>query len=129
MTGFNNYEELIDQAPDAIIFSDTEGNIRLWNPKAGELFGYTKIEAIGKSLNLIIPERLRDAHWKGFHKSIATGTTKYQGKTLITKSIHKDGSTLYLNMTFGIVKNNLGETIGVQAFIRDYTEQYLKEKK
>jgi|SRR5690606_34782068 len=128
MNSFINYEKLIEQAPDAIIFSDSKGDIRMWNPKAEELFGYSSEEALGKSLNLVIPERLRDAHWKGFYKSIETGITKYQGKTLLTKSIRKDGGTLYLNMTFGIVKSNSGEVIGVQAFIRDYTEQYQAEK-
>lgn len=75
------------------------------------------------------PQYLRAAHWRGFHHAIQTGLTKYQGKSLITKSMHKDGRSIYLTLTFSIIKNSKGETTGALAFIRDHTEQYLKENR
>ncbi len=67
---------LVEQDPDAIIFADREGMIRVWNESAAALFGYAQDEAIGRSLDLIIPEYLRRAHWEGFHQAIARGQTK-----------------------------------------------------
>lgn len=127
MNHFNLYLALIEQAPDAVIFANSRGEIELWNSKAYALFGHAADEVVGQSLDIIIPEYLRDAHWKGFRHSIETGTTKYQGKTLVTKSMRKDGSKLYLNLSFSIIKNKTGEVQGALAFIQDITEEYLKD--
>lgn len=128
MNNFNLHLQLIEQAPDALIFANHEGKIELWNSRAEELFGHTKKEALGQSLDLIIPENLRKAHWQGFHRSLQTGTTKYHGKTLLTKSMKKDGSKIYLNLTFSMIKNQSGDVIGALAFIRDVSEEYLNKK-
>ena len=74
--------QIVDQAPDAIVFADRDGVIRLWNAGAEAMFGYGVDEAVGQTLDLIIPERLRSRHWTGFHKTIATGVTRYARQVL-----------------------------------------------
>ena len=103
---------LHDQAPDAVIFAGTDGVIQTWNPAATRLFGHSQDEAVGQSLDLIIPERFRDAHWKGFDRALADGATKYSGQALPTRSETKDGKTIYVELTFAIVKDASGSVIG-----------------
>jgi PAS domain S-box-containing protein len=109
---------LIEQAPDAIIFADREGTIRVWNARAEAIFGYAAAEAIGQSLDLIIPAHLRDAHWRGFHQAIATGRTRLDGKPIVTRAVHKDGSKLYLEIAFAIITGDAHEVAGALATAR-----------
>ena len=118
-------EAIARQAPDAIIFADRGGAIRYWNGAAETVFGYTQAEAIGQSLDLIIPERLRHAHWEGFDKAIESGVTKYSGKAMTTRSTHKNGSKIYVDLSFGLVKDASGAVIGATAIGRDSTERQL----
>jgi PAS domain S-box-containing protein len=119
---------LHDQAPDAVIFAGTDGTIQTWNAAATRLFGHGQEEAIGQSLDLIIPERFRDAHWKGFDRALAEGATKYSGQALPTRSETKDGKTIYVELTFAIIKDGLGRVIGALAHARDITERFLRER-
>jgi PAS domain S-box-containing protein len=121
-------ELLCEQAPDAFVFADVSGAIRLWNPSAERLFGYAATEAMGSNLDMIIPERFRNAHWRGFERAIETGATKYAGRTLTTRGAHKDGRTLYVALTFSLVRDGDGKIIGALAIARDCTESYLAEK-
>lgn len=118
-------EAIALQAPDAIIFADRDGAIRFWNRAAERIFGYTAAEAVGQNLDLIIPERLRRAHWDGFGKAIETGVTKYSGKAMTTRSMHKNGNRIYLDLSFGLVKDNAGAVIGATAIGRDCTERQI----
>jgi PAS domain S-box-containing protein len=119
---------LHEQAPDAVIFAGTDGAIQAWNPAATTLFGFSSEEALGQNLDLIIPERFRDAHWKGFDRALADGTTKYSGRALPTRSARKDGTMIYVELTFAIVKDASGSVIGALAHARDITERFLKER-
>ena len=119
---------LHDQAPDAVIFAGTDGVIQTWNRAATVLFGHSHDEAVGQSLDLIIPERFRDAHWKGFDRALAEGATKYSGQVLPTRSETKDGETIYVELTFAIVKDASGSVIGALAHARDITERFLRER-
>jgi PAS domain S-box-containing protein len=118
-------EEIAMQAPDAIIFADRGGVIRFWNDAAERLFGYTRAEAIGHGLDLIIPERLRRAHWDGFDKALATGVTKYSGKAMTTRSMRRNGDKIYVDLSFGLVRDASGAVIGATAIGRDCTERQL----
>jgi PAS domain S-box-containing protein len=118
---------IVDQAPDAIIFADRDGSIRIWNRGAERIFGYSAAEALGASLDLIIPERFRRAHWEGFRRAIETGGTKYTGRVLTTRSAHRDGSKLYLDLSFGLVRDDGGAILGALAIGRDTTARYLAE--
>ena len=121
------FESLVDQAPDAIIFADAAGAVRLWNAAAQKLFGYAASEVLGGSLDVIIPPRFRDAHWRGFRSAIDSGTTKYAGRALTTRAVHQDGRTLYVDLTFALIRE--GEAIiGVLAIARDSTESYQSQR-
>jgi PAS domain S-box-containing protein len=119
---------VVDQAPDAVIFASTDGVIQLWNAAATALFGHTRADAIGKSLDIIIPERFRESHWRGFDRALADGTTKYRGRALPTRSARKDGTAIYVELTFAIVKDAAGTVIGALAHARDITERFLRER-
>jgi PAS domain S-box-containing protein len=89
--------------------------IREWNAQAQALFGHAPDEAIGRSLDLIIPGHLRDAHWRGYGEAIAAGRTKSSGKPMRTRALHKDGNKLYVELAFSIVRDASGTVLGAAA--------------
>jgi PAS domain S-box-containing protein len=124
-TDFDLFAALVEQAPDAMIYADRDGVIRVWNQRAETLFGHAAADAVGQNLDLIIPERLRAAHWQGFHAAVASGQTRHGGEALTTRSLHKRGDKLYVSMSFSLIKNAAGEVIGSLAVGRDVTAQQL----
>ena len=118
---------IVDQASDAIIFADRDGLIRIWNSGAERIFGHQASEVIGGGLDVIIPERLSQAHHKGFNHAIATDRMKYVDQVLTTRSMHKDGGKLYVDMSFGLVRDADGNILGALAIARDTTERFAKE--
>jgi PAS domain S-box-containing protein len=120
---------VVAQAPDAVILANRDGAIELWNGAAERLFGYSSAEVIGKSLDVIIPERLRTAHWAGFQKAIESGHGKYApGQVLTTRSMHKDGRKLYVDLSFALVRDDAGAITGAMAIGRDCTDRYLSDR-
>lgn len=124
----NLFQAIVEQAQDAVIFADCEGAIQLWNRGAETLFGYSAAEVLGNSLDVIIPERFRRAHWDGFQKALDTGQEKYKNKVLTTRSVHKDGSKLYVDLSFGLVKAENGTVVGAFAVGRDSAARHLSER-
>lgn len=122
-------QDIFQAVSESLIFSDLEGVIQIWNPASEIIFGYTAEEAIGQSLDLIIPETMRQAHWNGYHQAMASGTTRHKGGSMITRSLQKSGERLYIDVSFAIVKNRAGEIIGAAATARDATERYMRERK
>jgi len=119
---------ILEQLADALIFADADGRIAGWNQAASELFGYRADETLGKSLDLIIPEPLRPAHWRGYRAAIESGKTRLSGKPTLTKAIHKDGRKRYVEMTFALVCDVHGSPIGSVAVARDVTERVERER-
>lgn len=119
---------LVAQAPDAVIFADLKGVIRAWNAAAERVFGHSTEEAIGQSLDLIVPERFREAHWRGYERALAAGETKYSGQALPTRSVRKDGSTIYVELTFAIIHDSHDTVAGALAHARDITERWASER-
>ena len=111
---------LIDQAPDAIIFADQQGVIRIWNNAAADLFGYLPEEAVGRTLDIIVPEDLRHAHWNGFHTAMASGHTKSGGRAMKTRATHKTGQKLYVSLAFSVVKDRDDKVLGAMATAREF---------
>jgi PAS domain S-box-containing protein len=101
-----------------LIFADRDGVIRIWNARAEALFGYPASEAVGKSLDLIIPEHLRAAHWHGYRQAIAAGRTRSDGKPMLTRATHKHGGKLYVELAFGIVSTPERQVLGALATVR-----------
>ena len=122
------YRLIVAQAPVGVVFANPEGIIELWNAECEAIFGYGTEEAIGQSLDLLIPERLREAHWKGYRQAMVTGHTKYRGQVLVTRSSWRDSRTIYLELAFAIVKGDTGQVTGALATARDVTERYTQEK-
>ena len=122
-------ERILDQVADAVICINHSGAIIRWNPACTALFGFSAEEALGQSVDLIIPEHLRVAHWKGFDAAMTSGALKLQGRPTLTRALHKSGRRLYVEMTFAIVKGNAeGEVIGAVAMARDVTERVERER-
>ena len=115
---------IIEQAADAVIFADAEGVTRFWNAAATAVFGYTADEVIGHSLDVIIPEHLRKAHWSGFRRAIETGVTRLDGRPTITRALHKSGQRLYVEMSFAVVRDPTGNVVGSVAIARDATARH-----
>jgi PAS domain S-box-containing protein len=122
------FAAIVDQAPVSIILADREGVIRAWNRASESLFGFAAREVLGRSLDVIIPERLREAHWIGYGRSLASGETKYAGRVMTTRAVHKDGRKLYVDFSFGMLKDASGAVTGAMAVGRDATERYLAQQ-
>lgn len=119
---------ILRSMPEALIFCDLEGVIRVWNAGAEKVFGFPATEAIGQSLDLIIPERMRQAHWDGFNQAIARGGVKPGRTSMITRSLHKSGEFIYVDMSFEMVKDEQGRMLGSMAVARDATTRFTEEK-
>ena len=120
--------QLIECVGDAIIVADAQEKIVLWNPAATRIFGYTESEALGQTLDLIVPERQRQRHNEGYSKSMETGTTRYGTSLLKVPAKHKDGSTLSIGFTVGMLFDAQQKANGVVAIIRDETERFSEER-
>ncbi len=119
---------ILRSMPEALIFCDMEGIIRVWNAGAEKVFGWSAAEAVGQSLDLIIPERMRQAHWDGFNQAIARGGVKPGRTSMITRSLHKSAEFIYVDMSFEMVKDAQGQMLGSMAVARDATKRFNDEK-
>lgn len=119
---------IVGGAADAVVFSDREGVIRLWNSGAERIFGWTTAEAVGKSLDVIIPERLRPRHWEGWGRVMQTGVTRYSTETLAVPALRKDGGTISIEFTIQLVRDASGAIAGPAAIVRDVTARFQREK-
>ena len=120
---------IVAAAADAIIFADREGVIRQWNSGAERIFGWSAAEAVGQSLDLIIPERLRGRHWEGWDRVMQTGVSRYgAGETLAVPALRKDGAPLSIEFTIELVRDDSGAILGPAAIVRDVTARFAREK-
>jgi len=118
-------QSLLSTRSDAIIATDSEGIIRFWNPGAERMFGHAPNEAIGRSLDLIIPERLRERHWQGFRHTMATGQSRYgEGDVLAVPAQCKNGRSISVEFTIVPLHDEQGAMIGMAALMRDVTERF-----
>jgi PAS domain S-box-containing protein len=122
-------EQVLDQVADAVICADYAGEIICWNRACTVLFGFTAEESLGQSLDLIIPEHLRAAHWTGFDAAMTKGALKLHGRPTLTRALHKSGRRLYVEMTFAIVRRATeNEALCAVAMARDVTERIERER-
>ena len=122
------FQRIVQEIPEAVVFADRTGVIRLWNSGAETMFGYSAGEAVGQSLDMVIPERLRPRHWDGYHKVIASGVTRYARELLATPAIRKDGRRISIEFSITLLKEDTGKVLGAAAIIRDVTARWEKEK-
>ena len=121
-------EWIVEQMAEAVVYSDRDGFIRRWNRGAVATFGFSAGEALGQNLDLMIPEHLRAAHWRGFEAAMASGTMRLAGRPTLTRGLHKSGAKLYVEMSFSLVRDAAGTVIGSVAVARDVTERVEREK-
>lgn len=124
------YRTLVREAPDAIIYADAQGIITFWNKGAERIFGFSESEAIGKSLDVIIPENLRKRHWDGFAETVRTGKTRYgSGDILAVPALRKDGTRISIEFTILPFPDRTGRILGMAAILRDVTERFQELKR
>ncbi len=129
LEGASVAESILEHIADAVVFADDSGTIRRWNHAAYQLFGHTPEEALGQRLDLIIPERLRPAHWRGFAAAMTSGALKLSGHPTVTRAMHRTGRKLYVEMTFALVTAGTeGPPLGDVAVARDVTERIEQQR-
>jgi PAS domain S-box-containing protein len=123
------YRTLVRDTPDAIIYADASGLIAFWNKGAQRIFGFTEAEALGKSLDIIIPESLRRRHWSGFGQTVRSGKSRYgEGDLLAVPALRKDGTRISVEFTILPFHDKSGRTLGIAATLRDVTERFEEMK-
>lgn len=120
--------QLVVNAGDAIMACDAAGAIVLWNKAAERIFGHSAEEVLGRSMDLIIPTRQRERHWEGYHKTMATGITKYGSDLLRVPALHKDGRTLSIAFTVSMLFAADGKVSSIVAIVRDETRRFAEER-
>jgi PAS domain S-box-containing protein len=116
---------LVGEMPDAVIYADGEGVIRFWNAGAERIFGFAAGEAIGQSLDIIIPENLRARHWTGFNETMRTGNSRYgAGDILAVPALRKDGTRISIEFTVLPFRDPAGRMLGIAAVLRDVTKRF-----
>lgn len=122
------YRQLVQNCNDAIIFSDREGLIRLWNKGAEEMLGFSAEEALGQSLDIFIPENQRARHWEGYYRVMETGSTRYAKELLAAPALRKDGTRISTEFSMTIIRDTEGKIAGTVAVMRDVSARWQKEK-
>jgi len=123
-----DFQQLISAVGDAIVVCDPSGAITLWNPAAEYIFGFTEGEALGQSLDLIIPQRLRQRHWDGYHKTMHTGQTRYGHDVLRVPAAHKDGRAMSISFTVALLYSADKKITGIASVIRDETSKFNEDR-
>ena len=119
---------LIAAVGDAVMVCDAKGAILLWNPACERMFGHTEAEVLGKTMDMIIPERLRGRHWEGYDKTMATGITKYGHDVLRVPAVDKQGRSLSIAFTVAMLHSPDGKVSAIASIIRDETSRFNEER-
>jgi PAS domain S-box-containing protein len=118
-------ERFVHDAPDAIVYADAHGLIQFWNRSAERIFGFSEAEALGKTLDIIIPESLRSRHWQGYRATMQTGNTRYGvGETLAVPAMRKNGQRISIEFTILPFRDDAGKMVGIAAILRDVTVRF-----
>lgn len=122
------YQRIVEDSPIAILYADREGKIRFWNRGAEAMFGYGAAEALGQSLDLIVPEKQRPRHWEGWNRVMETGVTKYGSDPLAVPALKKDGSRISIEFNILLLRAEGGGLAGAAAMIQDVTARWQQQK-
>jgi len=120
---------IVAEGPDAILYTDRDGVIRLWNGACERIFGFAPAEAVGQSMDIIIPENLRARHWQGHAETMRTGITRYgAGDLLSVPALRKDGSRISVEFSIIPFRDAAGSIVGMAAIMRDVTKRFEEMK-
>ena len=117
-------QDLFASMGDAVMVCDAQGAVLLWNPACERMFGHTAAEVLGKSMDIIIPERLRKRHWDGYHQTMASGVTKYGTDVLRVPAVDKQGRSLSIAFTVSMLHTPEGKVSAIASVIRDETSRF-----
>lgn len=123
-----DYKDLVAAVGDAVMACDAAGAITLWNPACERMFGFSEAEALGKSLDIIVPQRQQQRHWDGYHQTMKTGITKYGNDVLRVPGVHKDGRTLSIAFTVALLHAPDGKVSAIVAVVRDESARFAQER-
>jgi PAS domain S-box-containing protein len=122
------YRHIVEDSRVAMIYGDAAGIMRLWNKGAEDIFGWTAEEALGRSMDLIIPEKHRATHWEGYYRVMKTGVTKYGRNVLAVPALTKGGRRVSIEFNVVLLKAPSGEVIGIAAILQDVTARWERDK-
>ena len=123
-----DYRQLLMAIGDGVVVADADGKIIFWNPGAERIFGFSDTEAVGQTLDLIVPERQRERHWGGFEKTMQTGQTRYGNELLRVPALHKEGHPLSIAFTVAMLHAADGKVSAIVAIVRDETARWNEER-
>lgn len=123
-----DFQQLAQAIGDGLVVCDAAGTIVFWNAAATRIFGFTQDDALGKSLDLIIPQRQQQRHWDGYHKTMATGETRYGADVLRVPALHKEGKPLSIAFTVALLRGADGKVTAIAAVVRDDTARWSEER-
>ena len=119
---------VVTESAEAIVVTDPDGIVRLWNKGAARVFGYSEADILGQSLDVIIPEKLRERHWIGYRQTMLTGYTRYGDKLLSVPAIHRDGRRLSIEFSVALLRDEADRIVGISAIMREVSERRETEK-
>ena len=119
---------LVGAMGDAVMVCDRSGAVLLWNPACERMFGWTEAEALGQSMDMIIPERLRKRHWDGYHQTMETGITKYGHDVLRVPAVNKQGGSMSIAFTVAMLHDAGGNVSAIASIVRDETDRFAEER-
>jgi PAS domain S-box-containing protein len=128
MTTDIDFEQLVRSIGDGVVVCDAAGAIIFWNDACMRIFGFTVADALGQSLDMIIPERQRGRHWDGYNKTMATGQTRYGNDLLRVPALHKEGKPLSIAFTVAMLHAPDGQVSAIIAVVRDDTARWNEER-
>ena len=123
-----DFQQLVEAFGDGVIVCDAAGAIVFWNAASARIFGFTEEDALGQSLDLIVPQRQQQRHWDGYHKTMATGQTRYGTDLLRVPALHKEGKPLSIAFTVALLHGADGKVTGIAAVVRDDTARWNEER-
>jgi PAS domain S-box-containing protein len=123
-----DYKQLVEVIGDAVVVCDPQGAIICWNAAATRIFGFTEEDALGQSLDIIIPERQRQRHWDGYKKTMETGVTRYGSDLLKVPALHKEGRPLSIAFTVALLRDAAGQVSAIVSVVRDETARFTEER-
>jgi len=121
------YRQIIENASDAVLFADREGKIRVWNRGAERIFGFAASEALGQSLDMIIPEAQRERHWQGYFRVMDGAPSRYGTQPLNVPALHKSGARISCEFTIQMVRDEEDAVLGIAAILRDVSARREQE--
>jgi PAS domain S-box-containing protein len=122
------YRRIVDASPEAVVVADSEGVIRFWNQSAENIFGFTAAEALGQTLDLIVPEPQRERHWTGYRAVMRSGQTRYGRELLAVPALRKDGERISVEFYVVLLRNDAGTLQGIAALVRDVTSRWQRDR-